>query len=241
MARSNGSPKSPGDGFEGEISGLGLSDIIQLSVQNRFSGCIDVGFDDRSGLIFMKDGEIVHAEQGSVAGEEAFYEILSWPGGRFAARENVATTQTTIKKRCQFLILEAHRLMDERRAAGQALPERRSAPAAKPPSAAELLGVLRAVPGVVYAVILGKDGTRVGDDSFEGEMLAGQAMYVAMVGRRLGDGMQGGDLHMAAVHGSNRHVLLYMAKQHVIAVLVDAAVQVGTADAAIRKALTPGR
>src|SRR5919108_369740 len=100
---------APGDGFEGEISGFGLSDIIQLNAQNRFSGCIEVHYEGRRGLVFMRDGEIVHAEHGGIVGEAAFYEILSWPGGRFSLQENLATTRSTIQKSCQFLILEAHR------------------------------------------------------------------------------------------------------------------------------------
>ena len=105
------------DGFEGEITAAGLSDIVQFTAQNRFSGCVEVVYERRRGLIFMRDGEILHAEQGGLAGDAAFYEILSWPAGRFSLQENVTSTRSTIKASCQFLVLEAHRLIDERRAA----------------------------------------------------------------------------------------------------------------------------
>lgn len=231
-------------GFEGEIAGLGLSDVIQLNVVNRFSGCIDVQFEDRRGLIFLKDGEIVHAEQGDTSGETAFYEIVSWPAGRFSHQENVATTRSTIRKSCQFLILEAHRLMDERRAdraTRTAPPPLPAAPAPRATSAAALLQALRAIPGVLFAVIQGKDGGRIGDDSYQGEVLAGQALYVAMIGRQMAERLQAGEAHSAVVHGTDRHVVLFTTRSHLIALLVNAAAQVGAVEAAARKALAHGR
>ena len=229
------------DGFEGEITGLGLSDIIQLNVQNRFSGCIDVHHEGRRGLIFLRNGDVIHAEEGALIGDAAFCEIVSWPGGRFTMQENVATTRSSIQKSCQFLILDAHRLMDERRAARRTDPVRSPASAPKPTSAAALMDRLRAIPGVVYAVLQGKDGARVGDDSYEAEVLAGQALYAAMMGRQLGERLQAGELHTAVVQGSTGHLLLFVAKNKLLAVLVDAEAQVGAVEAEVRKALSPGR
>ncbi len=240
--------------FEGEISCLGLSEIIQLNVHNRFSGCIEVHDEERQGLIFLRDGEIVHAEQEGILGEAAFYEIVSWPGGRFSLQENVATTRSTIKKSCQFLILEAHRLMDERRRRADPAappPARRpaaataadtpAATAAKPTSAAVLLEKLRGIPGVAYAVLLDKEGGRIGDDRYEAEVLAGQALYVAMVGRQLGEKLQAGEIRSAVVQGTTGHLLLFALKNHFIAVLVRSEAQVGAIESEVRKALAAPR
>jgi len=239
MAPNNDALKT--DGFEGEITGLGLSDIIQLNVQNRFSGCIEVHHEGRRGLIFLRNGDIIHAEQGALIGEAAFCEIVSWPGGRFSMQENVATTRSTIQKSCQFLILDAHRLMDERRAVPRTDPLPSPASAPKPTSAEALMNRLRAIPGVAYAVLQGKDGARVGDDSYEAEVLAGQALYAAMMGRQLGEGLQAGELHTAVVQGSTRHLLLFLSKNNLLAVLVEAESQVGAVEAEVRRALLPSR
>lgn len=232
-------------GFEGDITGLGLADIIQLDVVNRFSGCIDVQYEGLQGLIFLRDGEVIHAEQGGETGEAAFYAIVSWPGGRFSHKENVATTRRTIQKSCQFLLLEAHRLMDEGRAARGASPAPPAAPAgaaaAGPRSPAEVVRTLREIPGVVKVAIQGKDGARVGNDGYEGEIVAGQAQYVALVGRQLGEKLQAGALHSVVVRGETRHVLLLVAKSHFVTVLVDAGAQVGAVESAVRKALAQGR
>ncbi len=250
----NGSSKAETNRFEGEISCLGLSEIIQLNANNRFSGCIEVHDERRQGLIFLRDGEIVHAEQGGIVGEAAFYDILSWPGGRFSLQENVATTRSTIKKSCHFLILEAHRLMDERRRRADPaapLPAPRpaaataavtvAATAAKSTSAAALLEKLRGIPGVAYAVLAGKDGARIGEDRYEAEVLAGQALYVAMVGRQLGEKLQAGEIRSAVVQGTTGHLLLFALKNHFVAVLVRSEAQVGVIESEVRKALAAPR
>ncbi len=102
-------------GFHGEVTGLGLADVIQLNVQIRLTGAIWIHSGRRVGFVFMSDGEVVHAEEGNLLGEAAFYEIMSWQGGTFAVRNNVTTTRWTVRKSCIFLLLEAHRILDERR------------------------------------------------------------------------------------------------------------------------------
>ncbi len=242
MPQSRDPADDAADGFEGEIAGLGLSDIIQLNVQNQFSGCIAVHYEDRRGLVFLREGEIVHAECGTDTGEQAFYEILSWPGGRFDLQQNVATTQGTIKKSWQFLILEAHRRIDERRAGRAAPPPPpAAAAAAKPASKDGLIERLRTIPGVAYALILGKEGARVGDDRYEAEVLAGQSLYLAMVGRQLGASLAAGELVSAVVQGTTRHLLFFVAKNHFLSVLIEPDAQVGAVEAEVRKAFAPGR
>ena len=42
-------------GFDGEISGFSLADVLQLNIQNRFSGCITVESEEGSGRIFLRE------------------------------------------------------------------------------------------------------------------------------------------------------------------------------------------
>jgi predicted regulator of Ras-like GTPase activity (Roadblock/LC7/MglB family) len=231
----------PPEGFEGEVSGLGLADILQLNAQNRFSGCIDVQCDGRRGLIFFRDGDVIHAEDGDTIGEEAFYAIVAWPGGHFSLQPNVATTRATIRKSGQHLILEAHRRMDEQRS-GRGEPPSPAQPAAgKPIPAGALVEKLRHIPGVLYVVIQGKDGARAGDPTYEAEVLAGQALYVAMAGGQLGAKLQVGELASAAVQGTARHLLLFAARKHFLTLLVNSEAQLGPVEAAARKVLSAPR
>jgi hypothetical protein len=242
MGRPNDLPDTASDGFEGEIAGLGLADIIQLNVQNRFSGCIDVHYEGSRGLIFLREGEILHAEQDSMVGEEAFYAILSWPGGRFSLQPNVVTTRSTIKKNWQHLILEAHRLLDERRSSrGETPPPLPPDAGGKPARANPLVERIGRIAGVALAVLQTRDGVRLGEDSYEREVLAGQAQYLALVGGQLGTAFQAGEIQSATVQGTHRHLLLFATKTHLLAVLVRGEVPVGPIDAEVKKVLAQSR
>ncbi len=239
MGPKNESQKTASEGFEGSVVGLGLTDVIELNANNRFSGCVSVRHDTSTGLIFFRDGEVIHAEQGGIRGEMAFYEILQWPGGRFSLEPNVATTSRTIERSWKFLLMEAHRLMDERRSGRQ--PAGRTAAAPAPGRAGSATQRIRQIQGVAYAVLLGKDGIRLGDDSYEAETLEGQTAYLAMLGRRLGEIFQVGEALAATVHGTDQHLLLLASKTHDLSVMVKGTEQPGAVEAEIRKLVTARR
>lgn len=246
MASPNDSPKKAAAAGEGEIVGLGLSDVIQINHHNRFSGCIAIESTSGSGLLFFRDGEIIHAEQGGRTGEEAFYDILEWPPGKFRLQPNVTTTRSTIQKNAQHLLLDAHRVLDERRAGRTppgSVPAQAAQPAAprQPMRSSEVLEKLRRIPGVHYAALHGKDGSQVGDDSYEAEVLGGQAIFLSMIGNQLGTIFQAGAILSATVHGSGKHLLLFATKSHFLSVLVNGDAQPGPVEAEIRRILSGGR
>lgn len=246
MAPSNDSPKRAADDGGGEIVGLSLPDVIQINHHNRFSGCIAVESTDGNGLVFFRDGEIIHAEQGSKTGEEAFCDILAWPPGRFRMQPNVTTTRSTIQKNAQHLLLDAHRKLDELRAGRNAPPAlptpAPAAPAARQPMrSSEVLEKLRKIPGVDYAALHGKDGSQVGDASYEAEVLGGQAIFLSMIGNQLGTIFQSGAILSAAVHGANKHLLLFATKSHFLSIVVKGEFQAGPVEAEVRKVLSSGR
>jgi uncharacterized protein DUF4388 len=249
-ASTNDSAKRAPDAGGGEIVGLGLADVIQINHHNRFSGCIAVESTAGNGLLFFRDGEIIHAEQGGRTGEEAVCEILDWPPGRYRLQPNVTTTRSTIQKTAQHLLLDAHRVLDERRAgrtpaAIPMTPAQTPAPVASPSRqpmrASEVLERLRRIPGVAYAALHGKDGGQVGDDSYEAEVLGGQAIFLSMIGNQLGTIFQAGAILSAAVHGTTKHLLLFATKSHFLSVVVGGEVQPGPVEAEIRKVLSGGR
>jgi hypothetical protein len=227
------------EGFQGSIAGLGLPDVIQLNGINGFSGCITVQHDESVGRIFFREGRIIHSEQGGRYGAEAFYDIMEWRSGRFSLEPNVSTTSHTIEVSSQHLLMEAHRVIDERRAGRARAPQlpRDPAPSASKSSAASILERVRGVPGVVYPVVTGKDGACVDDSTFEGEALAGKAAFLAMVGTQLGTIFRAGQLRSAVVHGAARHMLLLAGRNHYLSVLVEGSAEVGSVEAEIRKLL----
>lgn len=237
MASPNDSAKRAA---EGEIVGLGLSDVIQINHHNRFSGCIAIDSAGGHGLLFFRDGEIIHAEQGGRNGEEAFYDILEWPPGRFRLQPNVTTTRSTIQKSAQHLLLDAHRVLDERHAGRTPPAVPAKSGARQPMRASEVLERLRKIPGVHSAALHGKDGTRVGEDSYEAEVLGGQAIFLSMIGNQLGTIFQAGTILSASVQGASKHFLLFATKSHFLSVLVNGEVQPGPIEAEIRRILSGG-
>lgn len=230
-------------GFNGAVTGLVLADVIQLKVQNRFCGCISVAYLNFSGKIFFRDGEIIHAEMGHLSGAEAFYQILSWPGGTFILDPKIATTIRSINHDWQFLLLEAYRLMDEKQMKNEraeSLPgEAKTAAAASGGGMSAIFNKLKQVPGVIHSVLLNKDGVPVADDSFAGEKLAAQAQYLIMVSGLLGEPFSADNLKSAAVEGVDNHLLLFESKQHYLSISLAGTANLAAAESDIRKALTP--
>jgi CheY-like chemotaxis protein/predicted regulator of Ras-like GTPase activity (Roadblock/LC7/MglB family) len=100
-------------GFVGKIMDLQLTDVIQLNCLGRMTTAISVIKDDQEGIIYFKNGEIIHAEVGSKVGEEALFTILSWEGGDFTSISGAEPLEQTISKNWQELLIEGMRRKDE--------------------------------------------------------------------------------------------------------------------------------
>jgi predicted regulator of Ras-like GTPase activity (Roadblock/LC7/MglB family) len=227
--------------FEGAVAGLTLPDIIQMNALNRFSGCISVQFGQLSGVIFFRDGEIIHAAQEDLVGEAAFYEILQWPGGKFNLQPKVTTTSITIRESWKFLLMEACRLQDENRNRPQNFnqPLEKKTGAAKEDNgmSSNISTTLAQISGVTHAVLLSKDGIPVNDDSFIAGNLAAQAVNMSMIGNQLGDLFGAGTVKRAAIQGKVSHLLVFEAKNHFLSIAVSGENQLGVVEAEVRKVL----
>ena len=185
-------------GFQGEIAGLSLADVIQIKGHNRYSGCIKVEYNHNHGAIFFVDGEIIHAEQGVHSGEDAIYAILKWPGGSFSLAPEETTNICTIHCSLNFLLLEAHRRLDEENNRPEESfadvienSERRQQPREPDPEVPQQQRTMSApaarvmtVAAVTYAVLLDKQGHPVQDSSQEAEALAAKGLFLANSGDR---------------------------------------------------------
>jgi predicted regulator of Ras-like GTPase activity (Roadblock/LC7/MglB family) len=246
VAESSNNP----DGFDGAVSGLNLPDVIQLNVQNGYSGRLTVQYGSELGNLFFRDGLIVHAECGSHEGEEAFQDILDWPTGRFDLVPSALPERITIQKQWQHLLLDTHRVLDERRQQREVESRSRPLPpdpAAKSPAGnpgttpSAVLDRIRRVQGVVHPVLQGKDGAWIGERSYEAEMVAAQGLFLAMIGQALGTVFSAGPVVSASVQGSAQHLLLFAAKQHYLTVLIQGDSQLGAVESEIRRTLGGSR
>ncbi len=105
-------------GFNGDVQGLSLIDIVQLVCMEGDDRKITVQSQENNGVIYFHDNEIIHAECEGVTGKEAFYTIMSWPSGTFSMI--FASTETrSIDASWNFLLIEAVRLIDEKENNGE--------------------------------------------------------------------------------------------------------------------------
>ncbi len=216
-------------------AGLELLDVIQLKGVSRFSGCISVQGDAFNGLLFFRDGQIIHAEAGSLLGEEAFYEIAQRPGTTFTLQPNVTTTSHTIHRSWQFLLMESQRLVDEAR--------RKNPAAAQAPPAQEkkvdLVDRIRSVPGVVWASLESKSGVPQAGASTD--PMEEQTAHLGALARVVGERLRIGEVVGATVQGVDRNLLLMATKAYHLLILVQGGAHASATEAEIRKLLAARR
>lgn len=227
-------------GFEGALSGMTLADLIQIKNINRFSGCLTVEHRGKKGVVFFRDGELVHAELDDKTGREAFFEIVHWPNGEFRADPKIVTTCRTINESLTYLLLEAHRLKDEQANFASEEPiqaAQETAVRKGGQSMSEINNKLRTIPEVEYAVVLTKEGVPVDDSSYEGTTYAANGLYLSMFASQLGNLLGAGELISAAVQGSKHHILLFQSKTHFLNITVNGSSQLGAVENSVRNAL----
>src|SRR5688572_24759440 len=101
------------EGFRGVLRRVGLQDVLQMECLSRNSSVLEIKARQVQGLIFIESGQIVHAEVGDRAGEEAFNYLMALSGGEFNLKPFAEPRQRTISAQWEFLIMEAARQRDE--------------------------------------------------------------------------------------------------------------------------------
>jgi len=227
------------DGFVGAVSGMSLADIIQVKGNNRYSGCLAIEHLGNKGMVFFREGDVVHAEQGALTGEEAFYAIMGWVGGTFRSEPKVATTSKTINQAVNFLLLEAFRRMDESKNRSQSTPQAVATTGKEGAGVSEINVKLKAIPDVEYALVMSKDGAAVADTSYEAETLGAYTQFLARFSDKLGSQLGLGGLKSVVVHGIDHHMYLLESKSHYLGVSAKGTGNVNVLDAEIRRLLAP--
>jgi predicted regulator of Ras-like GTPase activity (Roadblock/LC7/MglB family)/DNA-binding response OmpR family regulator len=102
-----------GEGFQGTVDGVSLLDIVQFNGLSRATAALKVTAGDREGMIFFKEGEVVHAICGKEIGEEAFFTILAFNGGSLQNNRGVQPPVVSIRKSIEALLFETAVKSDE--------------------------------------------------------------------------------------------------------------------------------
>lgn len=101
------------EGFQGTLEGIDLMDIVQFNGLARATAALKVNTGGQEGMIFFKNGNVVHAMCDAESGESAFYKILSFQGGSLQNIRGVEPPVMSIKKSLESLLMEAASRSDE--------------------------------------------------------------------------------------------------------------------------------
>jgi len=103
--------------LSGNLSHLDLPGVIQMLGQSRQTGALHINASDADGIVFFEGGDIVHAECGSLFGDEAVTQIVrachTAGSGVYKFIYGATASQRTVLRCSTDLLLDAMREVDE--------------------------------------------------------------------------------------------------------------------------------
>ena len=101
------------EGFQGTVDGVDLIDIVQFNGLSQATAALKVTTGETEGMIFFKEGKVVHAMCDKESGERAFFTILGFNGGSLQNIRGVEAPIVSINKSIEALLFEAAVKNDE--------------------------------------------------------------------------------------------------------------------------------
>ncbi len=186
--------------LQGNLQEMSLANLIQVSCQEMRSAELTLQRADQIGDVYFSDGQVVHATLGTLRGEEAVYELLTWDNGTFVLDRDVAAPEKTITINWSALLLEGMKRVAERPTI------RKKEETVKP----DTLAQLRAIDGVAGAVIAASDGIVLGAEipGSDGENEAAATVFTGSAAEQLGQALQLGAFGHGLVALKNKRLLV---------------------------------
>lgn len=127
IRRADAAKEMKGEGgrdFEGALTQLHLTDLLQILAMNRRSGRLTLSRSTETGEIVVRHGELINARSGSISGEKALFRMLTWTEGTFSFFQGEAPVPRTIRRHIDDALLEGMRHCDETARLLESLPPR---------------------------------------------------------------------------------------------------------------------
>ena len=103
----------PAGAMSGSLTEIMLSDLVQILCAGFRNMKLVLARDGDTGMIYLREGNIVAALAGGLSGEMAFYELMRWKAGTFSAEACQEFPEQTIQAPTMSLLMEAARRNDE--------------------------------------------------------------------------------------------------------------------------------
>jgi hypothetical protein len=114
--------------LRGSLQSISHMDVVQMLNVNRKTGKLQVTQGAMSGVLYVLNGDVTHAETPGAQGESAAFDILEWDKGEFEFITTKFKAPVTIKRRAHDLLMEAARTMDSRKHLRGIFPSLHSVP-----------------------------------------------------------------------------------------------------------------
>jgi hypothetical protein len=100
IERAERTPKEAPDLFQ-------VVDVLQMCCLSRRSGAVQMVKEEKNGLVFLRNGKIVHAETTTARGRDALFEIVGWNYVEFAYERSVRPPLETITNEWDEILIRA--------------------------------------------------------------------------------------------------------------------------------------
>lgn len=114
--------------LKGNIQSISLTDVVQLLHVNKKTGELRVSSGRERGVLFVLDGEVIHAEMGLLLGEGAAFEALEWDRGDFEFVPTKVKPGGSIRRSVPDLLMESARNSDSRKRLRSLFPSLEAVP-----------------------------------------------------------------------------------------------------------------
>jgi DNA-binding response OmpR family regulator len=106
--------EAPGEGtLRGTLQQMNVIDLLQSLELSRKTCRLTLTTNDDRCELFFSEGQINHATYGDLSGDDAVYKVLTWQDGNFQIDFTLSSTEQTITRSTQQLLMEGLRLLDE--------------------------------------------------------------------------------------------------------------------------------
>ncbi|MFH1262084.1 MAG: DUF4388 domain-containing protein [Pseudomonadota bacterium] len=178
LERSDPKPAKP---LSGNLSAMGLADLLQNLGQNRKSGILRIRSSHEGGIT-VAEGKVIAAEVGPVDGVKALYRMLGWNEGEFDLQPlpsafDPAKIQNPIGDSTETLLLEGFRQFDELEKIRKGLPKLSASLKIKPGFSAPLSKLHPRVLDILQLVMNGRTFESVMDESPFSDLETGKIVF----------------------------------------------------------------
>lgn len=99
--------------LEGDLTKMQAPNLLQSLAMAKMTGRLDVKDKQESCRVYFVDGTAVHAEMKEAVGDTVLIELVTWTAGEFRFWPDEKSTQTTVKRRLDAMLMEGVSLLDQ--------------------------------------------------------------------------------------------------------------------------------